>query len=386
MNILVLSTADWEHPIWTNKQHVAIALADLGHRVIYLDSLGIRKVTTSAKDKQRVLRRIRDIIRSPRKIRQRLWSVSPLVIPGIQKGLLKSLNRRLINLTIYFTCLKLGFKCDTLWTYNPATTIYLNPESFKRSLYHCVDDIGSQPNMPKDTISSLERELAKKVNLVIATTPNLRNKLEVFSKQIHMMPNVVEYEHFALPSSESKKKGEEIIKAINHPIIGFVGAISNYKIDFKLLSYLAEKNKEYSFVLIGPIGEGEFETNISDLKSKANIHFIEAQDYENIPGIISNFDVGIIPSRRNKYTESMFPMKFFEYLASGIPVVAKEIPALKPYKTKARLCNDAESFSKQIQLALLNDNIQEKKKERQSLAKENTYEIRTKNMLDLLQQ
>ena len=41
-DFVVLATADWDHPLWTNKQHTALTLAAAGHRVLYVESLGIR--------------------------------------------------------------------------------------------------------------------------------------------------------------------------------------------------------------------------------------------------------------------------------------------------------------------------------------------------------
>ena len=57
-HIVLISTADWDHPLWTNKQHVACSLADLGHSVLYVESLGIRPANTSSKDLLRIMKRI----------------------------------------------------------------------------------------------------------------------------------------------------------------------------------------------------------------------------------------------------------------------------------------------------------------------------------------
>ena len=86
-DFVVLSTADWDHPLWTNKQHVAAALADLGHRVLYVDSLGVRGPRVDRADSGRIWRRLRRGLRCPRKVRSRVWVISPLVLPGQVRGL-----------------------------------------------------------------------------------------------------------------------------------------------------------------------------------------------------------------------------------------------------------------------------------------------------------
>ncbi len=348
MNILLLSTADWDHPFWTNKQHVALALAKEGHRVVYVDSLGLRKPKMAGKDKKRVIKRIKRIFSSPRKITSRLWVVSPLVIPGIQKGIFAWLNRLILFIFLRYSYIKLGFKCNILWTYSPATVQILNPRHFQSSLYHCVDDISAQPLMPKMELEKLEILTAQKVSHIVVTSPALFRKLKGKCNSLHLMPNVVEYDHFSNPTYESVRKAKESMQSITSPIIGFVGAISSYKINFDLLKYLADSQPKNSFVLIGSIGEGEEGTDVSELKRRKNIFFLGPKSYQEVPGFISNFDVAILPNRINQYTQAMFPMKFFEYLASGVPIVAMEIPSLIPYKEYLSLCDSFESFSNEI--------------------------------------
>ena len=56
-DVVLLATADWDHPFWTNKQHVAVALASLGHRVLYVESVGLRPPRMEVQDLRRIWRR-----------------------------------------------------------------------------------------------------------------------------------------------------------------------------------------------------------------------------------------------------------------------------------------------------------------------------------------
>ena len=79
----------------------------------------------------------------------------------------------------------------------------------------------------------------------------------------------------------------------------------------------------------------------------------------------------------------MFPMKFFEYLASGKPVVATAIPALRPHAVAAHLCeSEADSFEVAIANALASEGPT--LTERLAVAAEHTYEVRTAAMLSVL--
>ena len=384
MDILLLSTADWDHPFWTNKQHVAVALAKAGHRVVYLESLGLRQPTLARQDRGRLIKRLRRFFISPRLVTPRLWVVSPLVLPGIRSRFLTLINRFLLSLTLLYVYLRLGFNCDVLWTYSPATTSYLNPRRFKHSLYHCVDDIGAQPKMPTLALDRLEFRTAANVEHVVVTTVALQKKLQGLCSSLHLMPNVVDYEHFAESSKASLQHAKKLMQDIPKPIIGFVGAISSYKIDFNLLADVADARPDCSFVMIGAIGEGDSDTDVSELQLRNNIFFLGPQSYQNIPACMAFFDVAILPSRLNTYTEAMFPMKFFEYFAAGLPVVAVPIPSLSPYRQLLFLCDGSDAFIRGLDDALASLVDSQARIRRKALAGENTYVKRTNSMLLLL--
>ena len=81
-DFIVLATADWDHPLWTNKQHTAVSLAVLGHRVLYVESLGLRPPRKGVADLPRILKRLRRVARPPRPVQRGIWVWSPLVLPG----------------------------------------------------------------------------------------------------------------------------------------------------------------------------------------------------------------------------------------------------------------------------------------------------------------
>ena len=93
----LVATADWDHPLWTNKQHVAVALAELGHRVLYVESLGLRGPRSGRSDLGRILKRLARALRPPRRVRQGVWVWSPLVIPGGTSGLTLRINQLLLR-------------------------------------------------------------------------------------------------------------------------------------------------------------------------------------------------------------------------------------------------------------------------------------------------
>ena len=109
-----------------------------------------------ASDRTRIVRRLRRMLQLPRQRRERLWVWSPPVLPGGHSGRALCFNRRLLQAGLELVCRWLGFTNPILWTYNPLTSLYLDPEGFAGSVYHCVDRIQDQPGMPVARIEASE--------------------------------------------------------------------------------------------------------------------------------------------------------------------------------------------------------------------------------------
>ena len=380
-DIVILSTADWDNPFWTNKQHTALQLVARGYRVLYIDSLGLRKPSSTRQDLQRIWRRLQKAARYPQLIREGLWVWSPALLPIQTSPIARFFNATLLNWGLGFHLTRLGLRRDILWTYNPLTSFLLKLESFKTIVYHCVDEIKAQPGMPVDIIETGDRELVSKSDLVFVTSPKLLEKRRPLNPETHYFPNVADYDHFSKAMNAHTAVPQDL-SSIPTPRIGFIGAISGYKVDFSLLRFIADEKPEWSIVLIGKIGEGEPMTDASVIENVPNIHLLGPRTYSELPSYLKGFDVALLPNRLNEYTESMFPMKFFEYLSAGKPVVSVNLPALRDYRHVVSVAISPREFVQKINTILAGncpDII-----DRLAVAKNNTYASRTENMLKIV--
>ena len=384
-DILLLATADWDHPLWTNKQHVACSLAARGHRVLYVESLGLRAIQPTGRDWSRVWKRLLRAFQSPRPVRPGIWVCSPLVLPGVTQGPLYRLNRWLLNATLAWMRLRLGLQRPWLWTYSPLTLKFLDPEQFSLCVYHAVDAVQEQPCMPRGVIERQERLLCAAVDQVFVTSPQLRRQLTPVSRRLRFDPNVVDQEHFATAMAFDKKDLPSDLAAIPEPRIGFIGAISTYKLDVALVAAIAGAHPSLNFVFIGPQGEGEMSTDLSLWKDRPNIHLLGPRPYQELPGYCAGFQCGWLPLQRNAYTQAMFPMKFFEYLAAGLPVVATSIDALQEFQSAAWLCEpEQNAFSKALVGCIQGEGPA--RSVRLALARQHTYTARTERMMQTLRE
>jgi hypothetical protein len=330
VDIVLFSTADWDNPFWTNKQHMTKTFEENGHRVIYIDSLGLRKLTATTKDFSRIFKRFKSLIKPYSRVSRQIWCVSPFILPFHNIKSISFFNKWFLFFIIRLLSYFLDFKKVVVWTYSPVTDDIV--DLFNKSLlvYHCVDDLRASPGIDAQMIEQRENSLVKKSNFVFTTSQALYDRLFLFNEKTYYFNNVCDYKHF---SKATKVRFEEPADLINikKTRILFIGALSSYKVDFELIAYVAQSKPDWEWILIGEIGEGEPLTNIDLLKNLENIHFLGPKSYHELPIYLQYSDVTVIPARINQYTDSMFPMKFFEYLSAGKQVVTTNLISLHSY-------------------------------------------------------
>lgn len=380
--IVMFSTADWDNPFWTNKQHVAARLAKLGYRIIYIESIGLRRPGLNKGDASRIFSKLKKIFKMIRRVDSNIWVFTPFVIPFHHWALVRLINRGIFRFSFFLISSFLKSERQWVWTYHPMVNDYLEMLNPKKIIYHSVDDLSAAPRFPKEDILKNEELLLHKADHIFVTSLALKEKYQgQISKTVHYFPNVCDYEHFSKAVSAHLSLPEDI-KTIQTPRVGFVGAISHYKVDFELLAELATKRPEWSFVLIGKVGEGDPDTNV-EILNLPNIYMIGPKSYADLPQYLAGFDVVLIPCRSNDYTKAMFPMKFFEYLAAEKMIVASDLPALVEFRDLFIQAKDASEFEKGIMQVLNKERLFDEKM--RTAAKENTWDSRMIKMLDIVE-
>ena len=381
-DIVLLATSDWDHPLWTNKQHVACALAERGHRVLYVDSLGVRGPRGDRSDLGRILKRLRHGLRLPRKVRPGVWVLSPLVLPGRTRGWAGFLNRWSLNTSLLLADCVLDLRRPLLWTFNPQTRAYLRLSRFHAVVYFCVDRIQAQPGMPVQALERAELDLCSVANALFTTSPQLQASLGPRNAGSHRFGNVADADHFGQALTGSLKRPPDF-PLTNAPVLIFIGAIDAYKLDLDMLEALMERTPHWTYLFIGPVGETDPSTDVSSWKRFPHVHQLGPRPYASLPAYLAHADVALLPLQINDYTRHMYPMKFFEYLSAGRPVVATAIPSLRDQQDVALLCEpEVSAFEVAIRKALAGQGPDlQCRLERAQL---HTYRTRTAAMVDCL--
>jgi glycosyltransferase involved in cell wall biosynthesis len=192
--------------------------------------------------------------------------------------------------------------------------------------------------------------------------------------------NVGDFDHFR-PALDREIAPEEL-RHLPRPVLGFSGNFLPTKVDFDLLETLAARRPDATLLLIGP-ARPDTRERVERLAALPNVRWLGAKAYAELPAYVAAFDVAVIPYVANAYTRSCFPLKLFEYLAAGKPVVATGLPELAGMEPDVVLASGVDGVDAAID-SMLERRSAEDAARRVELASQNTWESRAERLLGLV--
>ena len=381
LDIICFSSAYWDTPLWTNKQHIMSRISRK-HRVLYVEpGLSILGCLRGFTRLQRPWKRL---IPFMKRVNSNLYILYLPVLPGSKIQLIEKINQYLVSSILLLLTKLLHFNNPILWFYRPQDVHVVDKLYTNLVCYDCVDEFSEfptyTPSREKQKIIDAEQELLKNADLVFTTSPHLYETRKQYNPFTYYIPNVADVDYFEKARFDETRIPDEI-KHIPSPVIGFVGAVSSYKLDISLIQFIAEAHPDWQIVLVGPIGEGEMQTDLGKLPHYSNVHLLGPRDYLSLPGYIKKFDVCIIPYRLNQYTKGVFPIKFFEFMATGKPIVTTPLPSLLDFADIVSIAHSRYEFVSAIE-QLLNQDLT--KNQRLKEAKKHSWESRIDQMMALI--
>lgn len=389
--IVCLSSQRWDDGMWTNKQHIMSRLAR-EHRVIYVE-YGLRPLPLFAFERARQLGKndagvIENFTSSIVHRQDNLYlfdCLTPLPAGLFPLGTWPR-DKALYDIKAAMVARYLrkeGIDDAIVWVYHPGYGDAVDRIPKSMLVYDCVDNYPSFPAYRDNPDWIVEREarLCRKADLVTCTAPALLEQKRDFNPDnTFLVHNVGDFEHFSKARAAATPVAPELA-SFDRPVVGFVGAVSDYKLNAEWLIELADERPDLEVVVIGPIGDES--PDLEALRARRNIHLLGHRPYQELPTYLKGFDVAVIPYRINEHTESVFPIKFFEFLATGTPVVISNLPALQDYRGDVEVASSAAEFVDACDRAL-SDQSESSRAERIALAESNSWSSRIARILELI--
>jgi len=381
-NIICISSIDWDF-IWQGHQEIMSTFAKEGNQVLFIENTGVR--APHLKDLPRIKKRIKAWLKGTMGFRNEapnLYVYSPIIMPFPYSRIARWFNRRLLIRSIKNWAKIMDFYNPIIWTFLPTGTALdiINNLEHKLLVYYCIADFNELADNPKK-VNKTEEELIRKCDLIFAQGKVLEEKCRRFNPNVHIFPFGVNIENFTSLQHADANIPEDI-KEISHPIIGYAGGLHKH-LDFQLLRSIAQAHPEWSLVLVGPLQHDEH----LSLNGHKNIFLLNQKKFSQLPYYIKEFDVCIVPYRRTKYTDTVYPTKINEYHAMGKPVVSTFLPEVEKFnRENDNLIITGKSKEEFVQgiLKALNDKDESLVHKRVASAKKNSWIMRINEMSNLI--
>jgi O-antigen biosynthesis protein len=375
-DILYLGVNAWDS-ILQRPQHLARGLSG-SHRVLYADPTVFSVFTKGRRDLSRA--------RDPRGWRPSLRRLSgslfvftppPLFPLSLWSATANELNGRILARMLSRVFRELRFRPGLLWGSSPLGWPLVKRIRADRVCYDCLDNF---PAFYRDRRGTLlkkqEARLLQRADVVFATDRRLADRCGFLCRSVHLVPNAVHPDFLNCERAPCPPA----LAGLPGPIVGYAGALSDW-IDYGLIRELARARPDVSFVLIGPGSGGR------GLRKIPNVLLLGEKPHHELPAWLDRFDACLIPFRDSELTRSVNPVKLYEYLARGKPVVATATPALASFADVCRLAGNRSEFLEELDRALQEQGETRERmaRERVRFAGENTWQHRTDQVLRIVE-
>ena len=318
-HIVCLSTTAWHaHP--TRKQQVMSRITDA--EILYFDP----PVTWIAPLRDRsVLPQLRwNEEGEPVMDHVTRFSLPPILPFYNKKRAVNKLNRHRLAAFVKKVMRTHGFGEETvLWVYHPSYVDAAGLIPHASLVYDCVDRHSAYPGLiDPAVVDGMERELAAACDMVFATSVGLYETLSACNPHTAMIPNGANDELFSRARAPETAIDPRVA-SLPRPVFGFVGAIQQCT-DTPLMEKLAAAHPDWSLVFVGDPLPG---VDVTALAALPNVRMLGRVPQTELPALIKGFDVCLNLFKNDRLSRDVSPLKFYEYLATGKPILASPEPS-----------------------------------------------------------
>ncbi|WP_343563409.1 glycosyltransferase [Kiloniella sp. b19] len=334
---MIVFGEDWGgHP--SSTQHLIKRLLP-AHKIVWINSLGLRRPTLSLRDGKRVINKLHAMC-SPldaqviREVQEQGASdvapcqiIAPKSISWPGNPLASQFNRLSLKKQIDETIARHNFKRPILWTSLPSAVDALECYPDYPVVYYCGDDFNALAGVDHEPVARMEQRLALRADLIITASRDLFERFP--SHKTILLEHGVDYQHFSTPVSRAPDLPD-------HPrIAGFYGSLHDW-LDQDMIATTARDLPDWKFVFIG-----DKHCDTGKLDSLDNIEFLGPRAHSRLPSYVQHWQASLLPFLDTPQIRACNPLKLREYLSAGKPVISTDFPAARSCGDRVRLVRSA---------------------------------------------
>jgi glycosyltransferase involved in cell wall biosynthesis/GT2 family glycosyltransferase len=320
--LVVCSLERWDE-VWRRNQFLVRELlsADPGRRVLFVEppyDVTHEWRLGSGRPRRRGLRPVPEdgrVVRfEPRKVWPRL--LGPLAARSLRRQVRRA-------------AAELGFDDPDLWINDPSWAGLVRASGWPGT-YDITDDWteADAPRRVRRRVDRWERRLLQDCGSVVVCSPGLASTRRSRRSDLRVIPNAVDVDHTRQPRPRP-------LDLPGTPVALYVGTLHADRIDVRLLVELADALPELSVVLVGP--DALTESSRAELDARPNIRRLGVRPYGAVPGYLQHAEVLLVPHVVSGFTESLDPIKAYEYVAVGRPIVTTPVAGFRDLGGPARV-------------------------------------------------
>jgi len=216
-------------------------------------------------------------------------------------------------------------------------------------------------------------------DVVICINEKLLEKVRKIHNSAYVIRNATNV--FTFSQGDMKSLIPPALAALRGPIVGYMGYLISNRLDAELIDFMSLSRPDWQFVFMGPRVE-PFPLG-TRIPARPNVHILPPVPYRSYPACLSAFDACILPNRINAYTAGNDPIKIYDYLASGTPIVATPTSGTERFRSLIPCSESKEGFLELLGSAIERDSI-DQKKARLEAARKHSWQERMKELFKII--
>jgi glycosyltransferase involved in cell wall biosynthesis len=209
-------------------------------------------------------------------------------------------------------------------------------------------------------------------DVVLAVNHELGRRARAYNANVHVVRNGTDPSIIGQALDDRYPRAKALVSA-KPPVVGYVGYRVADRLDVELIEYLAANRPDWTFAFVGPrVGD---EPLADVMRRHANVRVFDAVEYRGLPAYFAAFDACILPNRLNEHTRGNDPIKIYDYLASGRPVVTTRTAGSEQFAGAIETAASHPEFLAALDRVLAGDSPAARQR-RLAVARENSWQAR----------